>query len=226
MLAASETAKRGPKKSASSKRDRAKNGKSDRRRNATPGPSLQDYFDDAVKSATTAAKGIFDRDDFEDELDDGTDFSDEISFATPMENTYTDRSGKSRARDRSMEVAAVSTEAERKKLQQQQADIATFRLKKNGRPRVVRNLVKQLKKDEEKYQKAARALQEAEENMWKTKWRLYNLAEDFGLLCGNFGASVVEDEEEVNEMVVHDKIYDDGDYDDYSYAHSEYSYDR
>ena len=218
------------RRSAASKSDKGRN--CNRRRNASPvGPSFQTYFDDslfqnyfdeAVKSATTAAIEIFEKRDDDNQFDDDTDFSDEFSFATP-ESTCSDRGGKSSAKNHSMKVAAVSTEAEKKT----QPDIATFRLKKNGRPRVVRNLVKQLKRDEEKYQKAARALQEAEENMWKTKWRLYNLAEDFGLLCGlNVDANAVKKEKEENKMVVHDNVYNDDDYDDDSYAHSEYSYDR
>ncbi len=217
------------RRAADSKSDKGRNRNGNRRRNASPvgpsfqtyfdEPSFQNYFDEAVKSATTKAIEIFEKRDDDDQFDDDTDFSDEFSFATP-ESTYSDRGGgKSSANNHSKKVAAVSTEAEKKT----QPDIATFRLKKNGRPRVVRNLVKQLKRDEEKYQKAARALQEAEENMWKTKWRLYNLAEDFGLLCGNFDANVVEKKKEENKMIVHDNVYNDDDYDDES---SEYSYDR
>lgn len=220
------------RRATASKSDKGRNRNGNRRRNASSpvGPSFQpyfdessfqNYFDEAVKSATTAAIEIFEKRDDDNQFDDDTDFSDEFSFATP-ESTYSDRGGKSSANKHNMKVAAVSTEAEKK----QQPDIATFRLKKNGRPRVVRNLVKQLKRDEEKYQKAARALQEAEENMWKTKWRLYNLAEDFGLLCGNFDANVAKKEKEENKKVVHDNVYNDDDYDDDSYALSEYSYDR
>ncbi len=186
-----EAADRGSKKG-------AKNGNMRRK---LSGPSLQSYLDDAVKSATNAAMILFDDDDIDD---DSWMSSDEISFAT--ESSRTDSGGKYSATDDSVEVAAVTSEGQRRKLQQQQPDIATFRLKRSGRPRAVRKLVKRLAKDEEKYQKAARALGEAEENMWKTKWKLYNLAYEFGLLCGNNNGN---EHLHNNEMLADDAFYDD-----------------
>lgn len=210
-----EAADRGSKKGAAQKRNKAKN--NNRRRKAS-GPSLQSYLDEAVKSATTAAMSMFDDDN---DYDDDSQLSpDEISFAT--ESSHTNSGGKNSAADDSVDVAAVTSEGERRKLQHQHPDIATFRLKKTGRPRSVRKLVKKLAKDEQKYQNAARALNEAEENMWKTKWKLYNLADEFGLLCGNNNG--YEDLHHTNEMLAHDAGNDDDSY-AYSRAYSDYSDD-
>ncbi len=161
--------------------------------------------------------------DDDNDYDDDSQLSpDEISFAT--ESSHSHSGGKySVADESSVEVAAVTSEGERRKLQHQHPDIATFRLKKNGRPRSVKKLVKKLAKDEQKYQIAARALNEAEENMWKTKWKLYNLADEYGLLLGNNNGNEVV--HKTIEVHADDDANDDDSY-AYSRAYSEWSEDR
>eukprot|EP00985_Skeletonema_marinoi_P022956 scaffold14927_cov133-Skeletonema_marinoi.AAC.4 len=206
MLQAANVAERDAKRAAAAKRNRANGGSRRRKQPAAP-PSLQSFLEKAIDDAANTALGMFDDDD-------DSQFSDEISFATGSSHG-TSSGEKYSAADDSVEVAAVTTEKERKKLQQHQPDIATFRLKRNGRPYAVKKLVKQLAKEEQKLLRAQRALVEAEESMWKTKWKLYNLADEYGLLCGNCNGNEVEEEERDDHERTSAVVYDD---DSYAYS--------
>jgi len=206
MLQAANVAERDAKRAAVAKRNKANRDSRRRKQPAAP-PSLQSFLEKAIDDAATTALGMFDGDD-------DSQFSDEISFATGSSHG-TSSGEKYSAADDSVEVAAVTTEKERKKLQQQQPDIATFRLKRNGRPYAVKKLVKQLAKEEQKLLRAQRALVEAEESMWKTKWKLYNLADEYGLLCGNCNGNEVEEEERDDHERTSAVVYDD---DSYAYS--------
>ena len=168
------------------------------------GSFLQGYLDDAIATAATAMSIFEVGDDFESQMSDEFSFESSHSHSTGQGEKYS-------ASDDSVEVAAVATEQERKIIQHQQPDIATFRLKRNGRPYAVKKLVKQLEREEQKRLKAALALEEAEERMWKTKWKLYNLAEELDLLCGNINSNEndVEDEDALYDTDSFNSFTDD-----------------
>jgi hypothetical protein len=188
LAAADSSAERAAKKAAAAKRSGRKKDKRHKKKEKEVGSMIKGYIEgleDAIESVANTATSII----FPDDLKSIEDYS----FAETMTESRR-RDDQYSSAEESVEVAVVTTEHERMKMAQQQPDIATFKMVKKGRPYAVRKLVKQLAKEEKKRQKAERALQEAEEQMWKTKWKLYNLADKFGLLCGNCNATDEEDD--------------------------------